>query len=224
MKQKAIVLLSGGMDSATTLAIAKDRGYELYCISYQYGQIASKEIECAKKLVEKYDVVEHKIVDIGFLSDLVKGKSALVSNSVLELPIEETEKIPISYVPFRNTILLSIAVAWAESIDANYIYIGANSVDYSGYPDCRPVYFDVFTSLIKYGTKAGVEGREIKIRVPLIDMSKKDIVRTGNDLGVPFELTWSCYKGEDAPCGTCDSCKLRERGFSDAGIKDPLLD
>lgn len=220
---KAIVLLSGGLDSATAMAIAKDRGYELYAISYRYGQKHIQETKCAEKLAKYYNVKEHKIIDISFLSDIVKGASALVADSNLELsedrPIDEMTNIPTSYVPFRNTIMMSIAVSWAESIGAKYVFIGANALDYSGYPDCRPDYFAAFQQVIYKGTK----NNDINVMVPLISMTKKDIILQGCELGVPYEYTWSCYKGGDKPCGTCDSCILRAKGFNEARIKDPLL-
>jgi len=222
--EKAIVLLSGGMDSATTLGVANANKKELYTISFTYGQKHNKEIECAKKLSEYYKVKEHKIIDIGFLGDITKGASALIDGSDVELPENRDEesipnKIPTSYVPFRNTIFLSIAVAWAESIGANEIYIGANSVDYSGYPDCRPEYFAALASLIENGTKNEL----IEVKVPLLWGSKYEIVELADELNVPLELTWSCYKGDKRPCGVCDSCILRAKGFKDAGAKDPLL-
>ena len=225
--EKAIILLSGGMDSATTLGVAKSKERELYTISFNYGQKHTEEIECAKKLSERYEVKEHKIIDISFLEDIVKNKSALVGSSSVDLPEnrEESEmvNIPTSYVPFRNTIFMSIAVAWAESMGVEEIYLGINALDYSGYPDCRPEYIMALETLIERGTKMGVEGFKMTVYTPLLKKSKKDIVLMATDLKVPLELTWSCYKGENEPCGVCDSCILRAKGFKEAGVKDPLL-
>ena len=221
--KKAVVLLSGGLDSSTCMAIAKDEGYELYALSFDYGQRHSKELESAKAIARHFGAKEHKILSI----DLRQiGGSALTDGSI-DVPENREEEhmadeIPVTYVPARNTILLSFALAYAEVIDADAIYIGANALDYSGYPDCRPEYYNAFEEVARLGTKRGVEGRPIEIKYPLINMTKAEIIRTGMRLGVPYELTWSCYKGGEKACGVCDSCKLRIKGFKEAGYKDPI--
>lgn len=217
---KCIVLLSGGLDSSTTLAIAIENGCEVYCLSFDYGQRHSRELESAKKIA-KYYGVKHKIIKIDLRSI---GGSALTDNiDVPERRIEEIKKeIPVTYVPARNTILLSYGLAYAEVLDADYIYYGANAVDYSGYPDCRAEYIKAFEEVARLGTKRGVEGRPIKIIAPLINMTKADIIKKGMELGVPYELTWSCYRGSKKACGRCDSCILRLKGFMEAGYEDPL--
>ena len=218
MKPKAIVLLSGGMDSATTLAIAEKNGHDLYCITYKYGQRAIKEIECAKKIAKRYNAIEHKIIDIGFLGDIVSSSTSLVDGG-LDIKNEITDSPTENYVPFRNTILLSIAIAWAESIGAKYVYIGAHRDDYNSFPDCRPEYFNSLAKTICCGTKDCT----INVVTPLIYMPKMEIVRVGHELRVPFELTWSCYKTGDEPCHKCESCQFREAAFFEAGHTDPLL-
>lgn len=217
---RAVVLLSGGLDSATTLAIAIHRGYDAYALSFDYGQRHSKELESARKIASYYNV-PHKILKV----DLRQiGGSALTDDiDVPERDIEDIKKeIPITYVPARNTILLSFALAYSELIDADAIFYGANAIDYSGYPDCRPEYVEAFERMANLGTKRGVEGRPIKIETPLIHMSKAEIIRRGIELGVPYELTWSCYRGGEKACGRCDSCLLRLKGFMEAGYEDPL--
>ena len=221
--KKAVVLLSGGLDSSTCMAIAKDEGYEIYALSFDYGQRHSRELESAKAIARHFGAKEHKILRI----DLRQiGGSALTDDSI-DVPENRDEEhmadeIPVTYVPARNTILLSFALAYAEVIDADAIYIGANALDYSGYPDCRPEYYKAFEEVGRLGTKRGVEGKPIEIKYPLINMSKAEIIRTGMRLGVPYELTWSCYKGGEKACGVCDSCKLRIKGFKEAGYKDPI--
>jgi 7-cyano-7-deazaguanine synthase len=217
---RAVVLLSGGLDSSTVLAIALSQGYEVHALSFDYGQRHSRELESAKKIAEYYKV-PHKIIKI----DLRQiGGSALTDNiEVPERDIEEIEKeIPITYVPARNTILLSYALGYAEVIDADAIFYGANAIDYSGYPDCRPEYVEAFERCANLGTKRGVEGRPIRIIAPIIHMTKAEIIKKGMELGVPYELTWSCYKGGKKACGKCDSCLLRLKGFMEAGYEDPL--
>jgi 7-cyano-7-deazaguanine synthase len=217
---KAVCLLSGGMDSAVAAAIAKAAGYGLYALSFQYNQRHSRELEAAKELVISLGVLEHKIFHI----DLRQiGGSALTD----EIAVPAGRKkiggdIPATYVPARNTIFLSIALAYAEVVDADAVFIGANSVDYSGYPDCRPEYFKKFQELADVATKKTAEGRRIKVEAPLLQMTKADIVRKGLGLSVPFESTWSCYQGRKKACGVCDSCILRLNGFAEAGVKDPL--
>lgn len=217
---KAVVLLSGGLDSSTVLAMALDKGYEVYALSFDYGQRHSKELESAKKIAKYYNV-PHKILKI----DLRQiGGSALTDD--IEIPsrnVEDIEKeIPITYVPARNTILLSYALAYAEVIDADAIFYGANAIDYSGYPDCRPEYVEAFEKCANLGTKRGIEGKSIKIIAPIIHMTKAEIIKKGMELGVPYELTWSCYRGGKKACGRCDSCLLRLKGFIEAGYEDPI--
>jgi 7-cyano-7-deazaguanine synthase len=223
--RKAVILLSGGLDSATVIGIAHDQGYALYVLSFDYGQRHSRELECASKIAEFYQIQEHKIIniDLGHL-----GGSALTDDNI---PVPEgreleniSETIPSTYVPARNTIFISYGLAYAEIIDADAIYIGANARDYSGYPDCRPEYFNIFQQLVNLCNKRGVEGRPIELKTPLIDMTKAEIIKKGVELGVPYKHTWSCYKGGDRPCGICDSCLLRAKGFQEAGIDDPSLD
>jgi len=218
---KAVVLLSGGLDSTTTLAIAINDGYDVYPITFRYGQRHNREIESAKKICEYYNL-KLKIVDIN-LREI--GGSALTDN--IDVPknrslVEISREIPVTYVPARNTIFLSIALGYAEVIDADRIYIGVNALDYSGYPDCRPEYIEEFNKLSKLATKRGVEGKPIEIVAPLIHMTKAEIIKKGIELNVPYELTWSCYEGGEKPCGKCDSCILRLKGFMEAGEKDPL--
>ncbi len=218
---RCVVLLSGGLDSTTTLAIAINDGCEVHALSFDYGQRHARELESAKKIAEYYGV-KHKIIKIDLKSI---GGSALTDSriKVPERRIEEIrENIPITYVPARNTILLSYALAYAEVIDADYIYIGVNALDYSGYPDCRPEYIRAFEEVARLGTKRGVEGMPIKIRAPLINMTKAEIIKRGMELSVPYELTWSCYRGGEKACGRCDSCLLRLKGFMEAGYVDPL--
>jgi 7-cyano-7-deazaguanine synthase len=217
---KAVVLLSGGLDSTVTLAVAVSEGMEVSAISFRYGQRHSRELESAEAVCRHYGI-DHKIIDM----DLSSFRSAL-TNEDLKVPSSRKgnldEEIPITYVPARNIIFLSIAAGLCESIDAEAIYIGANAVDYSGYPDCRPDFFASFRDMLAKGTKAGVEGRAIEIKTPIIDMTKADIVRKGKELNAPLGLTWSCYEGGEAACGTCDSCRLRLKGFKEAGYDDEI--
>lgn len=219
--KKAVCLLSGGMDSATALYAARREGLALTALSFDYGQRHHKELEAAKTITSPLRI-PHSIISIS----LPWGGSALV-DSRIPVPLNRNEfqmgqDIPITYVPSRNSIFLSFAASCAEAGGADFIFIGASAIDYSGYPDCRPEYFEAFERLLQLGTKAGVEGRSIKIKAPLLSLNKKEIVLLGNKLGVPFEKTWSCYRGEDAPCGQCDSCLLRAKGFREAGLRDPL--
>jgi 7-cyano-7-deazaguanine synthase len=222
---KAVVLLSGGIDSATTLAIAKDGGFDVYALSFRYGQRHIVELEAAKRVARCNKVAEHLIIDI----DLRRiGGSALTADIAVpkSRSVEQMGKnIPVTYVPARNTIFLSYALAWAEVIEADDIFIGVNALDYSGYPDCRPEYIAAYEQMANLATKAGVEsGKKLKINAPLIQMSKSHIIRKGIELGVDYSLTHSCYdplpSGE--ACGECDSCLLRLKGFRDAGVKDPV--
>lgn len=218
---KAVVLLSGGLDSTTTLAQAIADGHEVVALSFRYGQRHSKELDSAAN-VAKYYGVKHVIVDI----DLSMFRSAL-TNKDIEVPENRDESqmgsdIPVTYVPARNIIMLSVAAGLCESVDADRIYIGANVIDYSGYPDCRPEFFYAFEKMINVGTKAGVEGHPIRIETPILQCSKADIVRLGKKLEAPLHLTWSCYEGGEKACGKCDSCQLRLKGFEEAGYKDEI--
>ncbi len=218
----AIVLLSGGLDSSTTLGIADQEYEDLYALTFQYGQRHDKEIECARKLAEHYSVEEHKVLDIPLLEI---GRSSLLKKGekIPEHGDDEIgEDIPSTYVPARNIILLSYGLCYGESVDAEAIFIGANARDYSGYPDCRPAFYETFEKMSEVGTKSGVEGSPLEIRYPLIDMKKSEIVEKAHSIGVPLKLTWSCYKGGEKACGECDSCKLRLKGFEEAGLEDPI--
>jgi len=220
----AVVLLSGGLDSATTLAIARSQGYETYALSFDYGQRHTRELEAAKEIAESLGAKKHLIVKI---DKQVFRRSALTDD--VDVPKSRTEKeigrgIPVTYVPARNTIFLAHALAWAETIPAGHIFIGANAIDYSGYPDCRPEFMALFETLANIATKAGAEGARLQIHAPLIKMSKADIVRKAVELNVDLSLTHSCYDPlpDGRACGECDSCRLRKKGFEDAGVKDPI--
>ncbi|MFC1684832.1 7-cyano-7-deazaguanine synthase QueC [Pseudomonadota bacterium] len=218
-RPRAVVLISGGLDSATTLAIAKDQGYDCYAMSVDYGQRHRVELKSAHWVAESFAVAEHKVVRLG-MSGI--GGSALTDSGI---PVPETqgEGIPSTYVPARNTIFLSIALGWAEVLGARDLFIGVTAVDYSGYPDCRPEYIEAYETLANLGTKAGVEGGRFHIHTPLIDLSKADIIREGMRLGVDYGLTVSCYQAdsEGRACGVCDSCRFRAQGFREAGLSDP---
>ncbi len=219
-RPKAVVLLSGGLDSATALAIARSRGHELYALSAAYGQRHAAELDAARRVAEAGAVRRHLVIDVNL--DAVGG-SALTDRRIA-VPQEATAGIPVTYVPARNTLLLALALGWAESLGARDIYIGVNAVDYSGYPDCRPEFIRAFQGLSRLATKAGVEsGRGFRIHAPLIRWSKARIIRRGSRLGVDYALTVSCYQADakGRACGRCDSCRLRREGFRDAGIKDP---
>jgi len=218
-EKNAVVLLSGGLDSATVLAIAKYQGYDCYALSLNYGQRHSAELNAAKKIAESFGVKDHQILDMDLRPF---GGSALTDNKI-DVPTEATNDIPVTYVPARNTIFLSFALAWAETLNARKIFIGVNAVDYSGYPDCRPEYIDAFEKMANLATKAGIEGDVCTIEAPLIDMTKAQIIQTGLKLNLDYGLTVSCYQANAAgeACGQCDSCRLRKQGFEDAGIKDP---
>jgi len=218
---RAVVLLSGGLDSATTLAIAQSEGYACYCLSLDYGQRHRAELDAAAQLAASLGAVEHRVLKVDLTSF---GGSALTTQN-LAVPTTPAEGIPITYVPARNTIMLSLALAWSEVLGAHDIFIGANAVDYSGYPDCRPEYLAAFERLAQLATKAGVEGAAFHIRAPLIALSKADIIRRGSALGVDFARTVSCYQADAAgrACGECDSCGLRKKGFAEAGMADPTL-
>lgn len=217
-QKSAVILLSGGMDSATVLAIAKQQGYACYALSFRYGQKHSAELEAATRIAKQSGVVRHEIIDLN-LSQF--GGSALTDDSI-EVPKEETTGIPVTYVPARNTVFLSIALAWAEVLNAQDIFIGVNAVDYSGYPDCRPEFIKAFEQTANLATKAGVESHPFTIHTPLIDMTKADIIRKGVELGVDYSQTITCYDADEQglACGKCDACRLRIKGFEDAEIED----
>jgi len=218
---KAVVLLSGGLDSTTALAMAKASGVDCYAISFNYGQRCNAELAAAERIVKSMGVIEHQVINI----DMGKiGGSALTDDSI-DVPEDEPEGIPVTYVPARNTVFLSFALGWAEVIGAQEIYIGVSAVDYSGYPDCRPEFIEAFEAMANLATKAGVEGESIKIQTPLMHLSKAETVQAGIQLGVDYSLTVSCYQADDdgKACGKCDSCRLRIKGFEDAGLEDPTL-
>lgn len=222
--KKAVVLLSGGLDSATTLAIARSEGYACHALSFAYGQRHSRELESAKKVAAALGAVEHLILTLDLRAI---GGSALTAD--IAVPKDRSTAqigsgIPVTYVPARNTIFLAHALGWAEVLGAEDLFFGANFYDYSGYPDCRPEYIEAFERLANLATKAGVEGKSrFKIHTPLIRMAKAEIVKRGRALGVDFSLTWSCYEPtpDGRPCGRCDSCLLRKKGFAEAGLVDP---
>lgn len=217
-KKKAVVLLSGGLDSATVLYHAKAQGYKIYALSFDYGQRHKRELRFAEKLV-RINKAESHILKIVFPW---KGSSLIDRNIKLPDGQVARKEIPGTYVPARNIIFLSFAASYAETIRASKIFIGVNQIDYSNYPDCRKNFLNAFANAIKKGTKIGVSGKAVSIEAPLVGMKKKDIIIKAFKIGVPFEYTWSCYKGGNRPCGKCDSCLIREKGFKEAGIKDPL--
>lgn len=221
--KKAVVLLSGGLDSTTVAALAKNSGFDLYALSFDYSQRHKEELESAGKVAGFFNAKDHLIIKIDLRTI---GGSALTDN--IEVPKDRYSEdmscnIPVTYVPARNTIFLSFALAWAEVLSAHDIFIGVNALDYSGYPDCRPEYIDAFQKMANLATREGVEGRHIKIQTPLIHMRKGEIIKKGLELGVDYSLTHSCYHPtpDGLSCGRCDSCLLRRRGFKEAGIKDP---
>lgn len=222
-EKSAVVLLSGGLDSATTLACAMAEGYNIYALTFNYGQRHARELVAARELVNYFLIKEHRLVN----TDLNRISDSALLNETQELPENRSlesisTEIPSTYVPARNMIMLSYAVAWAESVGAEAVFIGVNAIDYSGYPDCREEFIRAFEQAVKLGTKSGAEGRTIKIKYPLINMTKAEIIKRGSKLGVPFQLTWSCYKGGTKACGKCDSCQLRKKGFSEAGLSDEI--
>jgi len=219
MMKKAVILLSGGLDSTTCLAYAKSQGFQCYALSFSYGQKHNVELDVAKKIAEHFAVEKHQIVSLS-IGDF--GGSALTDKS-LDIPdYEDNGEIPVTYVPARNTIMLSIALGFAEAINANSIFMGASAIDYSGYPDCRPEYFEAFRKLASLATKVGVEGSPITIETPLINLSKAETIELGHSLGVDYSMTISCYRAtaDGLACGTCDSCVFRKKGFSGAGLQD----
>ncbi len=219
MQKKAIILLSGGLDSITILAQVKKQGYQCYALSFEYGQKHNAEIIAAKNIAKHYQVEIHKVIELGLGSI---GGSALTDEHI-SVPDSPQKGIPVTYVPARNTVFLSFALGWAEVLGVNDIFIGVNAVDYSGYPDCRPEFINAFQTLANLATKAGVEGTEIKIHAPLIKLSKAEIILSGTDLGVDYKQTVSCYSAskKGAACGVCDACRLRITGFEEAKIEDP---
>ncbi|WP_416650818.1 7-cyano-7-deazaguanine synthase QueC [Candidatus Pseudothioglobus sp. Uisw_086] len=219
---KAIVLLSGGLDSTTVLAIAKAHNFECYALSFDYGQKQRSELESAKTIAMQSKVVEHRIMKIS-LADI--GGSALTDDKIDVPKYSESDEIPVTYVPARNTIFLSFALAWAEVIDCQKIYIGVNALDYSGYPDCRPEFIKAFEDMANLATKQSVEGEKIEIKTPLISMTKAEIIQKGLSLGVNYSQTISCYlaNSNGEACGECDACVLRINGFNNANIKDPTF-
>jgi 7-cyano-7-deazaguanine synthase len=219
MPKKAVILVSGGLDSTTVLAMALEQGYECYTLSFDYGQRHRSELEAASRVSDHMGVAAHKVVklDLGTI-----GGSALTDDAI-DVPEYETSGIPVTYVPARNTVFLSIALGWAEVLECSDIFLGVNAVDYSGYPDCRPDYINAFESMANLATKAAVEGHKLSIHAPLINLTKAEIVQAGIALGVDYSQTVSCYQAslDGLACGKCDSCRLRAQGFVEAGLKDP---
>ena len=219
-RPRALVLLSGGLDSATCLAIARAEGFDAYALSVEYGQRHAAELAAAQRVAKALGATAHRVAHV----DLGQFGGSALTDPALAVPIEGLEGgIPITYVPARNTIMLSIALAWAEVLGADHIYVGVNAVDYSGYPDCRPAFISAFETMANLATKASVEGHKLHIHAPLIDLSKADIIRRGTALGVDYGLTVSCYQANDdgQACGLCDACRLRKAGFEAAGVPDP---
>lgn len=218
--KRAVVLLSGGLDSATCLAIARAAGFECYALSVAYGQRHAAELTASKRVADTLGAREHRLARVG-LGEF--GGSALTDPNI-SIPIEGVAPgIPVTYVPARNTVMLALALAWAEVLDARDIYVGVNAVDYSGYPDCRPEFIDAFETMANFATKSAVEGARITVHAPLIELSKADIIRRGTELGVDYSQTVSCYQADELgrACGVCDACRLRRAGFQAAGLPDP---
>ncbi len=220
-KKKAVVLVSGGLDSATCLGIAKNRGYETYALSFNYGQRSISELAAAKRITDALACAEHKTLSL----DMGQFGGSALTDSAIDVPTSQTQGIPITYVPARNTVFIANALAWAEVLNASAIFIGVNALDYSGYPDCRPEYVAAFQTLIDLATKSGVEGHKISLESPLIDLSKADIIKLGTGMGIDYKLTVSCYQAdaEGAACGVCDSCRLRKKGFDIAQMADQTV-
>lgn len=217
---KAVILLSGGLDSTTVLAIAKEQNYDCYALSFDYGQKQRSELESSIAIAKKSNVIEHRIMKIS-LNDI--GGSALTDKEINVPKFSDSDDIPITYVPARNTIFLSFALAWAEVVDCQTIFIGVNALDYSGYPDCRPEFIEAFETMANLATKQSVEGDKIQIKTPLINMTKAEIIKKGLSLGVDYSETTSCYDANSLgeACGECDACVLRKNGFSSANVEDP---
>jgi 7-cyano-7-deazaguanine synthase len=218
-RPRAVVLLSGGLDSATTLAVARDAGFDCHCLSLDYGQRHHAELDSARRVAQALGAREHRILNL----DLAAFGGSSLTDPALAIPTVPAEGIPSTYVPARNTILLSLSLAWAEVLESRDIFIGVNAVDYSGYPDCRPEFVSAYERLANLATKAGVEGHRMRIHTPLIDLSKAEIIRKGYALGVDYGITVSCYQADPQgrACGICDSCRLRREGFAAAGLADP---
>lgn len=219
--KKAIVLLSGGLDSTTTLAYAKDKGFEIYALSFDYGQRHNQELEASKLIAKEYGCLEHKIVKIDFLKEI--GQSALTEQGI-DVPKfnAQVDTIPVTYVPARNTIFLSIALGWSETLEINNIFIGTSSIDYSGYPDCRPEYIKSFETMANLALKrTTTTNQKLSIQTPLIHLSKAQTIKLGSSLNVDYSKTISCYKFDTKACGRCDSCHFRAVGFNEAGVADP---
>lgn len=224
--KQAIILLSGGLDSSTVLAIAKAQEFDCYALSFSYGQRHNSELAAAARVAQRFNAIEHKIFDI----DLAVFKGSALTDVSINVPnvndsqaLTDVEEVPVTYVPARNTVFLSIALAWAEVLKVNDIFIGVNAVDYSGYPDCRPEYIQAYETMANLATKAGVEGNTLKIHTPLISLSKSDIINKGCELGVDYAETVSCYSADELgrACGSCDSCRFRKQGFDEAKVVDP---
>ena len=217
--RRAVVLLSGGLDSATVLALAREQGFEVYALSVHYGQRHSAELAAAARIAAALGAREHRVVGV----DLAGIGGSALTDPTLDVPIAPTTGIPITYVPARNTLMLALALGWAEVLGAESIFIGVNAVDYSGYPDCRPEFIAAFTEVARLGTRAGSEGAALRLEAPLVNLSKAAIIREGRRLGVDYALTVSCYQAdaEGRACGQCDSCRLRREGFVAAGVPDP---
>ena len=219
--KNAVVLLSGGLDSATVLAMAHKQGFNCYALSIDYGQRHHAELAASERVAQAIGVHEHRVVKV----DMTGFGGSALTDSHIAVPQQPSEGIPATYVPARNTIMLSLTLAWAEVLNAQDIFIGVNAVDYSGYPDCRPAYIEAFEAMANLATKAAVEGHKIQIHAPLLNMSKSEIVQLGSTLGVDYALTVSCYQADEQgrACGLCDSCRLRRAGFEAAGVKDPTV-
>ncbi|AGA69654.1 preQ(0) biosynthesis protein QueC [Desulfitobacterium dichloroeliminans LMG P-21439] len=215
--KKSVVLLSGGLDSTTCMSVAAKAGYEIYPLSFDYGQRHQRELEAAKAVAQFYQVKEHRIITLDNV-----GGSALTDPSIQVPDYAEDDQIPVTYVPARNLLFLSYALGYGEVIGAEAIFIGISSVDYSGYPDCRPEFLEAFQKVAEVGTKAGANGQRIEIKAPLLHLSKADTIRLAGSNGAPLHLTTSCYRGGERACGTCDSCILRLKGFAEAGVADPV--
>ena len=218
--KKAVVLLSGGLDSATVLAIARDQSFQCYALSVDYGQRHRSELEAAQKVACALGAYQHQMIKLDLIAF---GGSALTDQAIAVPTAGEKKQIPVTYVPARNTIMLSLALAWAETLQSQDIFVGVNAVDYSGYPDCRPEYIQAFEQMASLATKAGIEGKKLTIHAPLMHLSKKEIIQTGIALGVDYSLTVSCYQADETgrACGVCDSCRIRKAGFAAAGVTDP---
>lgn len=220
-KKKAVVLVSGGLDSATALAIAHQAGFETYALSFDYGQRHRCELDAAKKVARQLGAQAHRT----FVLDLAQFGGSALTDASIDVPKQQAQGIPVTYVPARNTVFLSIALAWAEVLKAYDIFIGVNAIDYSGYPDCRPEYIQAYQRMATLATKTGVEGQTIRINTPLLHLTKAQIIERGHSLGLDYSLTLSCYdpSPDGKACGQCDSCRLRREGFAEAGISDPTL-